>query len=286
MRYRRVDYVEEGRMVGTLPGVVREDEFISGYSAGFGGVDFLRESERPDIVFRLVERTVEELRYLGIKRVRILAKPFHYSGSEAYLHLALLRHGFAIEEANINFYFELTRYGNPNGYLHSLRHAPKRQLLRALAERSEWHELDDVGDWTRPYEILQESRARHGATLSLTLEYIRQLRSFFAERIRMYELSHDGIPVAASLVYSVTRRHAMVMYWGNSQRHDRAATESDFAAMNLVAYRTVETALALGFETVDLGPGSTSEWINYGNCRFKTSIGALPNFRYTMTKSL
>ncbi len=45
-RLRRVDHVSDGRLVGSLVGVVEGDEFRSGHSAPFGGPDFVRDADR------------------------------------------------------------------------------------------------------------------------------------------------------------------------------------------------------------------------------------------------
>jgi hypothetical protein len=103
----------------------------------------------------------------------------------------------------------------------------------------------------------------------------------------MFLLENKSYCVAAVLLYAITPIHAMVMYWGD--RGDREHTSDSgppVAIMNLVAYRTIEIALKGRFQTLDLGPVSTEERVNFGNARFKASINALPNFRYTLDRVL
>ena len=251
-------------------------------------MDFIRERETLEIILRAVDDAVEQIRSLGISKICIRAKPFHYSRNEEYLHFALCRSGFVAEEINLNFYLDLERYATPDVYRASLRHAPQRQLRLALAEELHWREASSDEDWMVAYEVLEENRRRNEARLSLSFETVLAMHATFGERIRMYMLENDGHAIAAALVYAVTASHAMVMYWGD--RADRATrTNVDrppIAVMNLIAYRTIEAAFNLGFATIDLGPVSSQERVNVGNARFKASIDALPNFRYTLTRTL
>jgi hypothetical protein len=284
-RYLCVDHAAEDRLVGSLAGVVEGEIFVSGYSAGFGGIDLLRDGERLDVVVELVPALLDELRAQGVTTVRIRAKPFHYSSNEALLHLALLRAGFAIESAALNYHFDLSRYHTRDDYLGALRHSPRRQVKLALAEDYAWGEVD--GDWDEAFAVLVASRERHGAQLSLSREYVEALRAAFPREIRMFALRSGAEIAAAALLYLVTPKHAMVMFWGDkAKREEREGTAATVAVMNLVALRVVETGLSEGWRTIDLGPVCSETAINYGNARFKAGVGAYADFRYTFEKRL
>lgn len=284
-RYHRIDVDLGDRFAGSLAGVVADNAFVSGYGASFGGFDFLRERETLENVMQAVDAALAQVRGLGVARMAVRAKPFHYSRNEEYVHFALCRAGFAVSEVNLNFYFDLTRWGSAQAYRSSLRHAPDRQLRLALATDFVWREAAAPADWRTAYEVLAESRHRNGATLSLSLERVLAMRNTFGERVRMFVLERDAFCYAAVLLYAVTPAHAMVMYWGDREdRNVRGNGERPpVAVMNLVAFRTVETAFASGFQTIDLGPVSTNERINLGNAHFKASVNSTPNFRYTLT---
>lgn len=285
-RYYKFDYVDSDRLVGSLAGTIDEATFVSGYSAGFGGVDFVRDRERLDVVMRLVEQAVENLRSLGISTIRILAKPFHYSENEAFLHFALMQHGFRVEETRLNFYLDLRRYPSIEAYVESLRHPPRRLLLRALGAKTQWSEARSEDEWRGAYDVLAENRTRNGATLSLTLESVERLRDRFPKRIRMFTLAINGVCSAACLLYAITPIRTLVMYWGDRASARSTTEEKPLATMNLVAYRTVETGIAEGIQSIDLGPVSNGSAINYGNCVFKSTVDALPDFRYRLSRQL
>lgn len=287
-RYERIDVECDGRFVGTLAGVIVGETFVSGYGASFGGMDFIRERETLEIIMRAIDDTVEQIRRLGVAQICVHSKPFHYSRNEEYLHFALCRSGFVVAEVNLNLYLDLERFPTPDAYRTGLRHAPQRQLRLAIAAELDWREASSQEDWVTAYEVLAESRRRNRATLSLSFEYLVAMRATFSERVRMFLLENEGHCIAAVLLYAVTPRHAMVMYWGD--RGDRmnrtSADQSPVAVMNLVAYRMIEAGLNSGFRTIDLGPVSTNERVNIGNARFKASINAIPNIRYTLTRTL
>jgi hypothetical protein len=287
-RYVRIDIESNGRFVGTLAGVLTDGTFVSGYGASFGGIDFVRERETLEVVMQAIDDLLARLREMGVAVVCVRCKPFHYSQNEQYLHFALARAGFAIGEVNLNFFLDLERFGTPSGYRDGLRHAPERQLRLALAGDFTWREAETPTDWTTGYEVLAESRSRNGAVLSLPLSSVLAMREMFGDRVSLYMLERERECIAAALMYAVLPKHALVMYWGD--REDRAvrmsAKRPPFALMNLVAFRTIETGFSRGFRTIDLGPVSTAERVNTGNARFKASIDATADFRYTLTRTL
>ena len=79
----RLDHVVDGRLVGSLAGVGEGDELVSGYSAPFGGPDFVRGSETVDVGGRRTPGcAVDEAAALGFSTVRIKARPAFYCRSE------------------------------------------------------------------------------------------------------------------------------------------------------------------------------------------------------------
>ena len=285
--YLRIDYRAAERLVGSLAGVAEGTTFTSGYSAGFGGPDVVRERERLESIVDMTGHFVEALRGAGFRTLVVRTKPLHYSRNEHYLHFSMLRDGFTIKEENLNFYFDLAQFSDPQDYVDSLRHAPKRQLRLALAEPYRWSPAGEERDWQAAYDVLAESRARHGAELSLSYAYLQRLRSAFPGRVRAYLLERAESVVAACLLYVISERHAQVMYWGDrEERAVRGGTQAPIAVMNLVAYHTVAQGLADGLHTVDLGPSTSTGSVNFGNCHFKSTVNALPDFRYVLQRDL
>jgi hypothetical protein len=280
-RYCRIDYRAESRLIGSLAGVIDGGVFTSGYSAGFGGPDFLRDGEQVDFIFGLVDHCLAELGKYGIRRAVIRTKPQHYSASEPYVHFALLRRGFEIVSANINFYLSPGRYNSPEEYVQALKSPNRRHLRHGLAQNYEWNEAGSEEEWQSGYRILAENRrTAHDSGLSLSYDYIVRLRAAFHQRIRLFQLSHEGKGVAAVLIYDISRGRWQVMYWGDLGRG------AYVAPMNVLAFHTVVSAMEGSIKTVDLGVSTSDVNINHGGIQFKTNVGGLPDMRYTMAIDL
>lgn len=285
-RYHRIDYQIDGRIVGSFAGVIVGEKFTSGFSAGFGGPDLVREQERLEVVIAFVDHCIAELEGLGVRTIEVRAKPQHYSDNEHYLEFAMLRNGFRPCDENLNFFIDVRSYRTHDDYVDSLRHAPRRQLKLALAQMYTWGESQTAQQLRAAYDVLVQSRERHGANLSLSFEYLQHLGNTFPGRLRFFSLDANAGMVAACLVYVIAGPHVQVMYWGDQLVREPRIPGSapPIAVMNLVAYRIVEQALAEGWRTIDLGPSTSASNVNFGNCAFKSSINARTNFRRTFIR--
>ena len=103
----------------------------------------------------------------------------------------------------------------------------------------------------------------------------------------MYELCHAGESIAAALVYRVRPHRDLVVAWGDGEH------ELERSPMNLLAYRVVESALAEGVWTLDLGisnehePGADGALVpNSGLVQFKQSVLARIQPRLTLVREL
>lgn len=289
LRYVRFDHEDErGRLVGTLAGVGDGADFVSGFSAGFGGIDCAKEHVRLELVVSMIDGMLVAIRRAGFASVVIRAKPLHYSRNEHALQFALLRRGFALRQSNLNYYFDVPQYNGMEAYVRALKHEPRRQVTYALTLPLSWQEAFEDEQWAAMYGVLQESRRRRGAELSLDLPYILRLRRIFPKAVRGFVLAHEGEVVAACLLYVVRSGHAQVMYWGDAEQRLYRTRESSTPVpmMNLLAYRVVEQARLDGYSTVDLGPSTSADSVNFGNCVFKESVGAKPDFRQELTCTL
>jgi hypothetical protein len=280
-RYHRIDFNTGERAVGTLAGVIDGRTFTSGYSAGFGGPDFRRDTERLEVMLDMVEYCATKLIGMGINTLVIRAKPQHYSECEALLHFALLRQGFAITDATLNSFLDLTRFGSTDHYVASLKSSARRELRPALRREHVWRRAQSEQEWRAGYEALRENRERiHSANLSLSYPYLVRMRKNIRDRMEMFLLQAEGGIIAASLVYRIRRGQSQVMYWGDRTRGSYPGV------MNLLAFHTVRTGIEEGLHAIDLGPSASFNQESFGGLAFKHSIGAVANMRYTFRRSL
>lgn len=275
---RRIDHEADGRLVGSLVGVVDGDVFHSGHSASFGGPDFVREAEAAATVRAALADAVERLEAEGVRTIRVTARPAHYSGSEAAVQFALLNLGFSVAGCELSLHIDLEPLAGPDDYVAALRSPARRALRHALAEPFSFAEAADEGAWERGHRLLAANRAAKGRRLALSLDYVRAVRDLFPGRVRMFTLAHDGRDCAAALLYRVLPRRELVVYWGDAG-HDLPRSP-----MNLLAFRLVERCLAEGAGSLDLGTSSVAGAPDQGLIQFKRSVLARESLRLDLVR--
>ena len=275
---RRIDYEADGRLVGSLVGVVDGDSFTSGHSASFGGPDFTRDAETAANVRAALEHAVATLDNEGVRTIRVKARPAFYSGSETAVQFALLNLGFRVESCELSFHIDLAGLGGLDGYTASLRSPARRALRHTLGEPFALVEADGDDAWARGHAVLAANRAAKGRVLALGLDYVLRARDALPGRVRMWALEHAGTPCAAALTYRVAPGRELVVYWGDA---GHALARSP---MNVLALRLVERALAEGVLSLDIGTSSVAGVPDQGLIQFKRSVGARESLRLDLVR--
>jgi hypothetical protein len=277
----------DGRLIGALAGVRDGDTFLSGHSAPFGGVDLVRERETPANVAWLVDGALAQLRAAGIREARVRLPPPCYGESEGLVQFTLLNRGFRVDRCELNQHIDLRAIADAGAYLAALKSPARRALRRLLGPELTFSAARTPAEWDRAYALLAANRAAKGRRLALSRAYVAQARAALGDAVRMYELLHGERSVAAALVYRVREHRDLVVAWGDG---DHGLERSP---MNLLAHRVVETALADGVRTVDLGisnehePGPDGALVpNGGLVQFKQSVLAQTQPRLTLVKEL
>jgi predicted N-acyltransferase len=274
-------------VLGGIAGMHDQGEFFSGYSAPFGGLDLARLRETPDNVETILTCSLEQLAALGIGKAHIKLAPACYGESQSLVQITLLNAGFTVERCELNQHLDLSGYTTVADFVAELRPPARKTLRRLMTDEFDFAECRDDSEFDRGYRLLSDNRTRKDRTLSLSREYALRAKTALGDRIRMFELFHDTVPVAAALVYSVSPGHDMVVAWGDS---DHGLEKSP---MILLAYRLVERALENGVEILDLGtsnipskdPGAGLQ-ADLGLVQFKRSLLAHIEPRFTLSKVL
>jgi hypothetical protein len=277
-RVRRVDHEVDGRLVGSLVGVLDDRGFRSGHSAPFGGPDLAREGEAAATVSDALAAMVARLDEEGVGAIRVRARPAFYSPAEPAVHFALLNLGFAVEACELNLHIDLAPLRDADDYVAALRPPARRAVKHALREPFELREALDDGLWARGYAVLERNRAAKGRRLALSLGYTRAVRDAFPGRVRMWVLEHAGAACAAALVYRVAPARELVVYWGDA---DHALPRSP---MNALALRLVERVLGEGALSLDLGVSSVAGVPDQGLIQFKRSVLARESLRLDLVR--
>jgi hypothetical protein len=275
----RYDHVVGGVLVGTLAGVVCDGLLDCGYSAPFGGIDFARD----DVLFGsaacLLDAACTQAKVAGIDEIRLRARPAYFGANEAAVEFALLNRGARVESCEASLGLEPWRYQRADDYVDDLKSSARRALRHGLGAGFEFRPANDP-EWPECYDLLEETRRRRGARLSISFDYLMALRPVFADRIAMHRLACGDDIAGAALVYRVTRDWDYVVAWGDVIEH------RPDGVVNVLAYQLMRLAIARRGRVIDLGISSVDGVADDGLIQFKRNIGAATglrkNFRFPL----
>lgn len=280
-RRLQVDHHDHtGRLIGSLVGVVTGSEFVSGYSAPFGGIDLVRDSEGSSSAIALVDHALSVLRDEGVRRVVIRSRPPSHGQSVAVAEFALLHAQFAISSAELSHSIDITRFPTTDAYIDSLKSAGRWRLKASLAGGWDFSAAATEEEWSMAYGVLETNRRIKGRRLQLSLSYIRMLRDRLPGRIVMFLGRAGTEAAAAALVYLVSPGCALVVYWGDQPTAHRRSP------MNALAKHVVDWAIEKRLGVVDLGPSTAQGIPDDGLEQFKRSILAPAELRLTFQRPI
>ena len=276
-----------GRVIGGVGGVLDGTEFVSGYSAPFGGVDLVRERETPENIAVLVTTLLRTLAELEVRTVRVKLAPACYGESQAVVLYTLLNHGFTVARTELNQHLDLTGLRDVDEWVTGLRRPALKALAAGLRADSALEVCESDDEVAEAYALLADNRARKGRRLSLSLDYVQDVRRRLAPHVQMLRLSVDDAPVAAALVYDVAPLRRLVVAWGDAD-HGRPVSP-----MPLLAHGLVARALRDGIRTLDLGVSNLPDpdpvaglRPDAGLVQFKRGLGAVAEARFTLTRDV
>jgi hypothetical protein len=278
---------DDGRVIGSLGGVLEGVELTCGYSAPFGGLDLARDRETPANVARVLREALERLSEQGVRTLRVKLPPACYGESEPLVQFTLLNAGFRVERCELNQHVDLQTLGGIDAYVERLKSPARRALGKLLAAEFCFRRAETEAEWDRAYATLSANRAIKGRSLALSRDYLARARVNLGESVRMYELCSAERPIAAALVYRVRPRCDLVVAWGDREHR------LERSPMNLLAYRVIESSLADGVRTLDLGisnePTQGTDGAlqpNAGLVQFKQSVLGKIQPRFTLVREL
>jgi hypothetical protein len=272
-RLFRYDHVVDGRLIGTLSGVVEDGQLDCGHSAPFGGVDCVRRGEFTGVVRQLLRTACSHARAEGIREIRIRARPAYFGANETAAEFALFNAGASIESCELSLGLEPRRYRAPEQYAAALKSSAARALRQGLVAGMAFGPAQTATDWATCFELLVQTRRRRGARLKISLEYVMMLRKLFGGRIAMHRLMQGGELAGAALVYRVARDWDYVVAWGDDLRY------RTHRVINIMAYHLMCAAIAQRVTVIDLGISSVGGVPDDGLIQFKRNINAATGLR-------
>ena len=264
-RWMTAEVHDGTRLVGSLSGTVHGSTWWSGYSAPFGGPDFVRPVESPANVTRVLEAAMSKARQQGLSALRITLRPPSYSRNEGLVSHCAVQLGFRPVTSELSCAIDIGAMSDAGDYARSLKSAARKVLRRH--ENEPWG-YRETADWADAYQLLVANRAAKGRNLRLDLDYLQGVREDHPGKLRMCILEHGGTPVAAALLYRLLPDVDSVQYWG-----DRPGA-LDFSPMPQLAAEVCGQAIADGVRIVDLGKSSIDGTPDEGLVRFKRRVGA------------
>jgi hypothetical protein len=275
--YLRIDYQDDGRLVGSCAGVLDDGVFDCGHRAPFGGIDVSGDYQSPGKVACLVAQVVSEARARGAKKIRIRCRPHYIHPMESTIQFVLFTQGFRVEHVELSQGIELSTTPNIEEYVNQLQSRTRNKLRNAIRLGIQPVRASTDADWMEGYNVLQGNRAiRHRSRLKYSLDYLHRLRILFAEQVRLLLLRHGGRAVAAALVYRILPGVHYLAAWGD------AGHALPYSPMNLMAYEVVNEALNKGARVVDLGISSADGVANEGLVQFKRHVGGSTALRLNL----
>lgn len=279
-RLFRYDHCAGGRLVGTLSGVVHDNQLVCGHSAPFGGIDWARRREPVGAVVELIAAAARRARAEGLGTIVIRARPAYFGANEAAVEFALHKLGAAVQSCELSLGIAAGRYRTPADYVAALKSLARNRLSHGLRAGLVCGAAEGPAEWAACYEILADTKRRRGTWLKFSLDYLLGLRQIFGPRIAMHMLVRDGEIAAASLVYRIAPGWDCLAAWGDRVEH------RGNEVMNVMAYHLVCEAIAGQVGVIDLGISSVDGVADDGLIQFKRSIGGMTGLRIDFRLSL
>lgn len=198
------------------------------------------------------------------KRLKLAWAPDCYDVAAPEVGEAMLTAG----PTEANFHYPMARVSEYKKYL---SRSARYNLNRAQRENFQFRKSDDVAG---AYRIILANRQAMGYPLAMTLGQVEATVNCI--EADFFVLSHEGIDMAAAMVYRVRPDVAQLIYWGDLPQF-RA-----LKGMNLLAYKVVEwyRTHKPEIEIFDVGPASSAGVRNEGLCEFKKSIGCVETAKH------
>ena len=259
---RSVVLLNDQAIVGVLPAAEHPSDaslVVSHPGATYGGLvhDGNLTGER---TLQALQAVTTLYREQGYAKFQYKALPHTYAQSPAQDDLyALFRLGAARTRCDLSSTIDLTaRRARPD--------RRRRALKKALNQVTvEWNALD----WPQVWQLIADNLARkHDARPVHSAQELATLHQRFPEHIRVASATHEGLPVAAVVLFN-SRQVWHAQYIASDE------TGHALNALDAVFESAIERASQAGARYFDFGTSNeqAGEVLNSGLYRFKTEFG-------------
>ena len=253
----------------------RRQELFSPFSAPYGGFVYNDEDCKATIIDAAIGALDNWIIQKGFSKLSISLPAMHYNPHFlTRIVNGLHNRNYVVNGLDVNHHFEIPNQFEES-YFSVLQRNARKNLNNALKHGFIFHHLDS-SDALRAHNIISVNRAAKQKPLRLTLEQILEVSG--VTTIDYFVVAHDGIDVAAAIVFGINDQLAQVVYWGDNPQY------AELRSMNFLTYKVFEFYALKGLKTLEIGISTENSIPNYGLCEFKESIGCKVSLKYCFSK--
>jgi hypothetical protein len=253
----------------------RGNEICSPFSAPYGGFIYNDEDCKASIIDEAIIALDNWMIKEGFSKLSIALPPLHYNPQFLTRVVnGLHNRSYNLSALDVNHHFDIPNQFEES-YRDLLQRNARKNLKNALKHNFIFHHLDS-GNALRAYNIISVNRVAKQKPLRLTLEQVLEVSG--VTTIDFFVVAHDGIDLAAAIVFGINDNLAQVVYWGDDPHY------AELRSMNFLTYKVFEFYARKGIKTLDIGISTENSIPNYGLCEFKESIGCAVSLKYSFSK--
>jgi hypothetical protein len=269
---------KEGKYRLGIVGGIREQIFLSPFSAPFGGFSFLQEDVRLQYLDEAAQQLSSWAIDRGLQEIKITLPPGIYQESFISKQVnSLFRNDFIIVKTDLNYAYHLQQFSA--NYPETTWYNARKNLKIALSNNFNFRLCSSKEEKEAAYEVIKQNREARGFPLRMTWQQV-QLSASLLQADFFLAANSEGVSVAAAVVFHIAKGIVQVIYWGDLPAHAHLKT------MNFLSFKVFEHYKQQGLEIIDIGPSTENSIPNYGLCEFKESIGCSIAPKFSFSKML
>ena len=269
---------KDGKYRLGIIGGIRNNHFVSPFSAPFGGFSFLQADVRISYIDEALQLLTAWAKSKNLTKVNITLPPFIYQESFISKQVnSLYRNDFVIEKSDLNYAYNLHHFDE--NYASSIWYNARKNLKIALSNNFSFSHCESIQEKQSAYQVIKQNREARGFPLRMTWEQV-QLSATVIPADFFLVSNSEKLPVAAAVVFHLKPGLVQVIYWGDLPAHAHLKT------MNYLSFKVFEYYQQLKIDLIDIGPSTENSVPNYGLCEFKESIGCDISCKFSFSKSI
>ncbi len=269
---------KEGKYRLGIIGGKKDDSFQSPFSAPYGGFVPVSVDIRIQYIQEALRLLINWSVCKGLNALKLTLPPaFYDNGFIAKQINCFWRGGFEFSGIELNYSCDMLKFGQ--SYTEEIWRNAKKNLRISIEAGLKLKHCLSIDEKELAYDIIARNRQYRGRPLHMTLTEVFNTIDLISADFFTVNSSYDT-PIAAALVFHVTKDIVQVIYWGDLPGY------SELKPMNYLSYKLFEFYKLNGKSYIDLGHSTENSIPNYGLCEFKESIGCEANPRYSFIRYL